>query len=326
MNRSSALSTLSCPKNPPMNSEFSVVIPLYNKEREIAATLDSVLSQRLAPLEIIVIDDGSTDNGPAIVRNYDSPLVRLLTQPNAGVSAARNRGVQEAAGKYIAFLDADDRWRPEYLGKMAELIARYPGCGAYSAAFDIVSGNQVYPNKNPGKEGIVEDFFREAMNSYILQPSATVIPRSILLSEGGFPEGMKIGEDLYLWIKLASNHKICFTPENLVLYSRTASNRSVGIYTPESTPFSFEDLYRPEEGGSYRNEYIARCAIGKALTLTAKGDTAFGHRTEKAFSYTRLYRRGWRKLRILNRIPPRLRPAIHGFYNRMAWRLARKGF
>ena len=72
-------------------------------------------------------------------------------------------------------------------------------------------------------------------------------------------------------------------------------------------------------------EYIARCAIGKALTLSAKGDTAFGRRTERIFSYTRLYRRGWWKLYLLNRLPARLRPALHDFYNRMAWRLARKG-
>lgn len=309
-----------------MNSEFSVVIPLYNKEREIASALDSVLSQRRLPLEVIVIDDGSADKGPDIVRNYASPLIRLVTQPNAGVAAARNRGAKEATGEYIAFLDADDTWNPGYLEKIAQLTQRYPGCGAYSAAFDIASGSKLYHNRHPEREGIVEDFFREALSSYICQPSATVVPRNIFVASGGFPEGMKIGEDLYLWIKLASSYPICFTPDNLVVYSRTASNRSVGIYTPENTSFSFEDFYRPADGNSFRNEYIARCAIGKALTLTAKGDTEFGRRTERFFSYTVMYRRGWRKLHILNRIPPRMRPYIHGFYNRMAWTLARKGF
>lgn len=309
-----------------MSCEFSVVIPLYNKEREIAAALDSALSQRLRPLEVIVIDDGSTDKGPDIVRGYDSPLVRLITQPNGGVAAARNRGAEEAKGDYLAFLDADDIWRPGYLEKIEELMTRYPGCGAYSAAFDIASGDKIFPNRHPGREGIVEDFFLEAMSSYICQPSATVIPRSIFLTCGGFPDGMKIGEDLYLWIKLASDYPICFTPDNLVVYCRTASNRSAGIYTPENTSFSFEDFYRPWEGNSFRNEYIARCAIGKALTLSAKGDTGFGRRTERFFSYTTMYKRGWRKLYILNRIPPCMRQSLHGFYNRMAWALARKGF
>ncbi len=309
-----------------MNVEFSVIIPLYNKEREVGAALASVLGQRRLPCEVIVVDDGSTEGGAEVVRRCASPLVRLVVQENAGVSAARNRGAALARGAYLAFLDADDCWQPGYLEKIAFLIGRYPDCGAYAAAFDIVSGTKVHSNVHPQQEGIVPDFFREAMRSYICQPSATVVPRTVFQELGGFPAGMKIGEDLHFWIRLASRYPVCFTPENLVLYSRTASNRSAGIYTPEQTVYSFEELYRPQEGNSFRNEYIARCAIGKALTLTAKGDTAFGRRTERFFAYTTLYRRGWHKLRLLNRIPPRLRPAIHAFYNRMAWVLARKGF
>lgn len=309
-----------------MNSEFSVIIPLYNKEREIADAIDSVLAQALLPCEIIVVDDGSTDRSAAIVSGYDSPLIKFIAQPNAGVSAARNNGARQATGKYLAFLDGDDVWRPGYLLKIAELIEKYPDCGAYAAAFDIVSGNEIVPNKNPGHEGIISDFFDEAMSSYICQPSATVVPHDVFEKLCGFPVGMKIGEDLYFWIRLASEYRVCFTPTPLVLYSRTASNRSVGIYTPEKTAYSFEDLYRPEEGNSDRNEYVARCAIGKALTLSAKGDTAFGRRTEKFFSYTIRYHRGWRKLWLLNRIPVTLRPSFHAFYNRMAWAIARKGF
>ncbi len=305
--------------------EFSVVIPLYNKEREIAATLASVLAQTRQPQEIIVVDDGSTDRSAAIVAACASPLIRLVRQANAGVSVARNRGAELAEAPYVAFLDGDDRWQPNYLERMAALIAAWPGCGAYCAAFDIESNGRICPSRHPDREGIVKDFFRQAMTGYICQPSATVIPRTVLLATGGFPAGMKLGEDLHLWIRLATDYPICFTPEPLVRYNRTASNRSTGIYTPEQTAHSFEELYRPEEGNSYRNEYIARCAIGKALTLSAKGDTDFGRRTERIFSYTRLYRRGWRKLYLLNRIPPRLRPALHDFYNRMAWLLARKG-
>lgn len=306
--------------------KISVVIPLYNKEKEIARAIGSVLAQTVLPLEIIVVNDGSTDRGPEIVRSFGSPLIRVIDQPNAGVSAARNKAVAEARGEYIAFLDGDDEWLAGYLQKMEELVIEYPGCGAYGAAFDIVSGDKVFPNDSPDTEGIREDFFREAMTKYILQPSAAVVPKKVLERVGGFPAGMKIGEDLYLWIKIASQYPVCFTPERLVLYSRTASNRSSGIYTPEKTAFSFEELYRPEEGNSYRNEYIARCAIGKAITLTSKGDTAFGRRTEEFFSYTKLCRRAWRRLRLLDRLPVRLRPAFNNFYARMSWMLARKGF
>ena len=98
-----------------MDITFSVVIPLYNKGREIARTLGGVAAQTYTPLEVIVVDDGSTDDSARVVEGLDLPGVRLIRQPNGGVSAARNRGIAEAKGDYIALLDADDYWKPEYL-------------------------------------------------------------------------------------------------------------------------------------------------------------------------------------------------------------------
>ena len=162
------------------------------------------------------MDDGSTDGGAAVVGGYTSPLIRLVTQKNAGVSAARNRGAVLARSEYIAFLDADDRWQPGYLEKMAFLIEQYPDCGAYAAAFDIVSGDRIYSNVHPAQEGIVPDFFRGG-DAFLYLPALGNGRSAWRFQElGGFPEGMKIGEDLYFWIRLASRYRICFTPENLV--------------------------------------------------------------------------------------------------------------
>ena len=102
-----------------MDITFSVVIPLYNKGREIARTLGGVAAQTYTPLEVIVVDDGSTDDSARVVEGLDLPGVRLIRQPNGGVSAARNRGIAEAKGDYIALLDADDYWKPEYLERVA---------------------------------------------------------------------------------------------------------------------------------------------------------------------------------------------------------------
>ena len=101
-----------------LKTTFTVVIPLYNKEREIEATLRSVLAQSRQPEEIVVVDDGSTDRSAEVVRRIGSPLVRLIQQPNAGVSAARNRGIAEARSSHIALLDGDDGWEPGYLAAM----------------------------------------------------------------------------------------------------------------------------------------------------------------------------------------------------------------
>ena len=100
---------------------ISVVIPLYNKAHTIVNTLSTVINQIYTDFEIVIVDDGSTDNGVnTIVQHFSDPRIRIINQPNAGVSAARNRGVQESIYQYIAFLDADDEWHPDYLSIMAK--------------------------------------------------------------------------------------------------------------------------------------------------------------------------------------------------------------
>lgn len=306
-----------------MKSDISVVIPLYNKEKEIACTLRSVLAQTSQPLEIIVVDDGSTDGSAARVEEIGSPLIRLIRQENRGVSAARNRAMQEACGEYAALLDGDDTWEPGYLAEIERLIAAYPGCGAYATSFNVDDGHHLTPGDTPQTEGVV-DFFTEALSHYVLIPSSTTLRREPALSLGGFPEGMRMGEDQYLWTKLARTSPVCFSPARLVRYSKAASNRSAAIYRPEQTRFSFEDLYEPAARDS-SNEYVARAALGKALVVSAKGGTAEAARAAKFFAYTRHDRRTLRKLRILNALPVRWRGPLLAAYNRLAWAIAGKG-
>ena len=303
---------------------ISVVIPLWNKRAEVGAAIASVLAQTAQPLEIVVVDDGSTDGSAAVVEAFTSPLVRLIRQPNGGVSAARNRAVAEARGEWVALLDADDEWRPEFLEKVSLLSLECPDCMAFGTGFDIRDAQGALTRgATPAVRGRV-DYFAEAMTRYVLIPSATVLHRQTLLSLGGFPEGMRLGEDQYLWTKVARTAAVGFLPEPLVIYSRAAQNRSAAVYRPERTRFSFEDLYDPT-ASELSNEYVARVAIGKALTISAKGGTEEARRTARFFAYTRRNRFALWKLRLLTMLPARWRPAVAGFYKRMAWRLARKG-
>lgn len=308
---------------------FSVIIPLYNKAAEVEATVRSVLAQTLEPLEIVVVDDGSTDESARIVEGIDSPLLRLIRQSNAGECAARNRAMSEAKGDYFALVDADDTWKPEFLEEVAGMIGEWPECGIYSTAFEVVSPTGRVRGNCPEERGVVENFWRESMSRYVTIPSATVLPRRVVEELGGFPEGMKMGGDQFMWIKIASHYSVCFSPRALCEYSMVASNRSSAIYTPEKTTYSLEDFlaepYERVEENHWRGEFIAKCAIGKALTLTAKGDEEFGRRVIRNFGYTKHYRRGVRKLRWLLRLPRSWRGRVHNFYNRMAWRLAHKG-
>ena len=152
---------------------ISVVVPLFNKRDEVGATLRSVLAQTLPPVEIVVVDDGSTDGSAEVVRAIGSPLVRLLVQSNAGVCVARNRAVAEARGDYIAFLDADDCWEPGYLAEIAALIAEFPGCGIYSTAFWVLDGRGRFPVPCPAGASSTTSFAtRPTATSPFLRPAS----------------------------------------------------------------------------------------------------------------------------------------------------------
>lgn len=306
-------------------NKISVIIPLYNKRESIARAIASIEAQSITPREIIVIDDGSTDGSGEIVEALaaSNPAIRLLHQPNSGVSAARNRAIEMAEGEYIALLDGDDRWREGYLAEICHLIADYPDCGAYATGFYVIDGEQQAVGDTPQIRGIV-DFFAESQRHYVLIPSATTLNRSLALGLGGFPEGMRMGEDQYLWTKIARSAKVCISPTPLVDYSRSGENRSAAIYRPEQSHHSLEELYDPT-ATDLSNEYLARVALGKALVQSVKGGTNEARRAVNFFGYTRLHRRALRKVRLLNALPIGWRATALNIYNRLAWLIARKG-
>ena len=304
-------------------SEISVVIPLYNKAAEIERTLRSVMGQSVQPREIIVVDDGSTDGSGDIVERMASPLLRLVRQPNAGVSAARNKAISLASGRWVALLDGDDRWSEDYLLTMAQLIERYPDCGAYGSAFYVDNGGEIVVADTPKGEGVV-DFFEESMSRYVLIPSAAILRRDLVVELGGLPEGMRMGEDQYLWTKIARVADVAFSPVPKVVYSRAASNRSASIFRPEQTKFSLEDLY-DANASAISNEYVARVALGKALVESVRGGTESARRALDFFSYNTMSRKIARKVRLFNSLPCAIRPIVSAVYNWLAWAIARKG-
>ena len=304
-------------------SDISVVIPLYNKATEIERTLGSVLGQSVQPREIIVVDDGSTDASAEIVERMASPLVRLVRQPNGGVSAARNKAISLASGRWIALLDGDDRWSEDYLLTMARLIERYPDCGAYGSGFYVDDGKKLVVAGTPQTEGVV-DFFEESMCRYVLIPSATILRRDLVVELGGFPVGMRMGEDQYLWTKIARVADVAFSPKPNVIYSRAASNRSASIFRPEQSEFSLEDLY-DADASPISNEYVARVALGKALVESVRGGTESARRALEFFSYNTRSRKIARKVRFFNALPCALRPAVSAAYNWLAWHIVKKG-
>lgn len=189
---------------------ISVIVPLYNKKDTIERALNSIINQTLKPVEIIVVNDGSTDGSDGVVEGMNLRQLRLISQENAGVSAARNKGLKLAKCEWVAFLDADDEWLPTFLEEIIRIKDKYPGSSIYATAYFLVDheGNQnnIKLNNLPfkGRDGILNNYFRVASCSNPpVWSSAVCINKKDLLEIRGFPYGVIAGEDLLTWARLA---------------------------------------------------------------------------------------------------------------------------
>lgn len=193
---------------------ISVVIPLYNGAPYIGRSIHSVLRQTFKEVEIVVVDDGSTDNGPELVRQMPYPEIHLVRQSNGGVSAARNTGVREAKHKLIAFLDADDEWLPDHLERIVSLYEKYPQCGVFGTSYYFKRGEEpprtpILPDKFTfaGTQGVLDNYYEMASGTdFPMQTSAYAVRKEIIEHIGGFPAGIPSGEDI---ITLARLQAVC---------------------------------------------------------------------------------------------------------------------
>jgi glycosyltransferase involved in cell wall biosynthesis len=202
---------------------ISIIIPLYNKEFHIERTLKSVLSQTFQEFEVIIVDDGSTDNSVLEVNKFNDKRIRIISQENMGVSAARNRGIEESKYDFVSFLDADDEWVPDYLNTIHTLIVKYKDCSVYATSYYIDTKGVIMKNEIRGltfeNNGIIDDYFHIAsINMPPLWTSAITVKKSALNHIGGFPVGIKSGEDLLTWARLAVFYKIAYDKKCLSIY------------------------------------------------------------------------------------------------------------
>lgn len=197
---------------------IAIVIPLYNKENQIANTLQTVFNQTFQDFEIVIVNDGSTDKSVEEVEKFNDARIRLIHQENAGVSAARNRGIKETKYDLIALLDADDEWKPEYLQEQINLINNFPECNVFACAYeyrdDKGKSRQITLNKMPfsSQTGVLTNYFEVASCSSPPFCSINIVARKeCFLNIGGFPVGVKSGEDLLTWAKLAIQYKMAYS-------------------------------------------------------------------------------------------------------------------
>ena len=216
---------------------ISVVIPLFNKALYIGRALRSVLAQTITDLELIVIDDGSTDDGCNIVKTFTDDRIRLTRQENRGVSAARNRGIDEAKTDLIAFLDADDEWLPEFLETVIRLRDRYPEAGAFATAYRVDKGGGLTRNrkikgyrKNQW-EGIIPNYFKT--RTTLICSSVVAVKKEVFEKTGTFRVEAKRAEDLDLWLRIAAYFAIAYSNKPQAIWHHGLPNNACLVELPE---------------------------------------------------------------------------------------------
>ena len=295
------------------SSTVSVAISLYNKEAHIGAALASVLAQSFQNFEVIVVDDGSTDRGANIVTRFADPRITLHRQPNAGVSAARNVALQIARHELVAFLDADDVWRPRHLEHLLILKELYPDAALYGSAFVPTNNPETtIIDKEVTYEQLADYFARWVAGPSPFHTSSSMARRATASAVGGFPVGFNRGEDLTFFVRMALAGAVAVSSYVGCLYLRSAGLTSKPILQPDICTLTILDLLRDPGGldASMRaslQEFLNKIAIANALDCVKAGHTVEALNFLKIASGTREQQLRWWQARLLASCPRLLR-------------------
>ncbi len=287
----------------------SVVIPLFNQAAYIDRSITSALAQKPEPEQVVVVDDGSTDDGAARVEALRDPRIKLLRQANAGVSAARNRGISESSHELIAFLDADDEWLPGHLQSLVGMAEKYPAVGLLANGYRTI-GSGYEKECTIGEAHRVfspETYLAAALTgNYPVWTSAAMVRKSAFDAiEGGFVMGRTNSEDQALWLLLVLDHGLVVSGSIGALYHKTPGGLADRLMPePDALMITIDRILadRHELGEEFR-ELLAEYSHRRALAIAANALLRKEPVVAKAFldmsSSTRRYATRWRVLKIL---------------------------
>ena len=256
---------------------FSIVIPLYNKSNYIEKTLRSVLNQTFTNYEIIIINDGSTDESESKVNGFNDDRIQLYNQKNQGAAMARNLGIEKAKHDYIAFLDADDLWMENHLEILKNLIQDFPNSGIFASRYQLIfnEGKVSIPQlKGISADfyGIVPDYFDATLNHAVATSSSIAVPKSIFKNVGNFDSNISSGQDIDMWIRIALKYPVAIGNEITASYLHYIKNSLSKTPVLDKKIKDFNDYKLEEENNptlkkyldSYRVEYAIQYKIAGA--------------------------------------------------------------
>ncbi|GAA4281486.1 glycosyltransferase family 2 protein [Gaetbulibacter aestuarii] len=229
---------------------FSVIISVFNKQQYIEKTIWSVINQSFDDFEIIIVNDGSTDNSLELIEKFEDPRISHFTIKNQGPSHARNYGIKKARAEFVALLDGDDLWHPMHLYTIFQLIKKFPNAGAYSSGYNIqVFGKHIKKTKLNGIPenyiGLVKNYFDHNLYDSVINSSVAVIPKFVFDDIGFFNETVKSGEDTLLWIKIALKYP--FAINTIVTATIIKNNQGLSQSNHYKDRLLIFDTFKKEE-------------------------------------------------------------------------------
>lgn len=260
-----------------LRSNISVVCPTYNSAVFVGETIASVIRQTSLPLEIIISDDGSTDNTIEVVKkiadSVETPVIKIVQNMHQGPGAARNHGIRAAQGEWIAFLDSDDKWHPEKIERIEQAIQQHPEVNFFC--------HNEYHRLLNGREDLIDlasyyqrdvPLAKQLFHRYFIATSAVVCKRDVLLIYNGFDETLSSAQDYELWLRMSPALKINFIPQALGWYIDRRGNIS--------SKNRWRHLHNVLSAFSHNKSYVSRfwyySAVGRYLVIFCKNQfTAF---------------------------------------------------
>ena len=261
--------------------KFSVIIPLYNKERDIKKTLDSLLSQTFSDFEAIIVNDGSTDDSEQTVQAVDDARINYFSKENEGVGPTRNYGVEKATSEYIVFLDADDYWYPFHLENINSIVTKFPKTEWFATAYNKkhnknLTTPMISPilKKGKGWIGLVDEYFKNSLADALAWTSAVGMKKDFFQLLNGFDTSIThgAGEDTDLWLRAALAAPLAFSTKISATHNLDSSNRVSHTNTLQRRYMDLDKYEEKAKNNPYLKQYLDLNRYSLAIQYKLAGD------------------------------------------------------
>jgi glycosyltransferase involved in cell wall biosynthesis len=250
--------------------KISVVIPAYNSEKTIKATIDSVLNQTFTNLELIIINDGSQDSTLDIVSQIQDSRIKIFSFGNAGGNVSRNRGLHQAVGEFISFLDADDLWTPDKLASQLKALQENVDAKVAYSWTDYIDENGEFLFSGTHNTFNGDIYEKLLVNNFLENGSNPLIYREALIELAGFDESLKAAQDWDMWLRLAAKYNFVGVPSSHILYRVSANSLSSNLFRQEKACLQvLEHAYKARPSIGKNIWYLSLANLYKYLTCKA---------------------------------------------------------